>query len=237
MSESIIYRRISRPDPALIEMLRGIPVADLHDEMDVIDRRCRLMNTAMRPMLPEKSFVGPAVTAYNTPGDNLMMHTALYYAERGDVLVVSNGGVPHGALWGGNASVQAVRKGIAALVADGPVRDTAQVRELGFGVWSTSVSVGKPSVEAPGSVNVPIFCAGVRVIPGDIVVGDEDGVIVIAPQDVEKLVKAARARIQRDEAMQAAIAQGSTLFEQISGLQRLESINARISDGPWQEGR
>lgn len=235
MSECIIYRRTPRPDPALIEMLRGIPVADLHDEMDVIDRRRCLMSTAMRPMLPEKSFVGPAVTAYNTPGDNLMMHAALYYAERGDVLVVSNGGIPNGALWGGNASFQAVRKGIAALVADGPTRDTAQVRALGFGVWSTSVCVSKPGKEAPGTVNLPIVCAGVTVNPGDIVVGDEDGVIVIAPRDVERLATAAKARIKRDVAMEAAITQGATLFEQIGGPKQLTALNARISDGSWQE--
>ncbi len=233
MSESIVYRQIPRPAPALIEMLRGIPVADLHDEMDPIDRRQRLMSTALRPLLPRKSFVGPAVTAYCTPGDNLMMHTSLFYAQRGDVLVISNGGVVHGALWGGNASIQANHKGVAAVVVDGPVRDTAGVRECNLGVWSTSVSVTKPGKEAPGTVNMPVNCAGVRVRPGDIIVGDEDGVIVIDPADVERLVKAARARIARDAVMQAAIAAGSTLFEGLSGAKQLEKVGARVLDGPW----
>ena len=236
MSQSVVYRKIPRPDPALIEMLRGIPVADLHDEMNVIDRRQRLMSTGMRSLLPGKSFVGPAVTAYCTPGDNLMMHAALYYAEKGDVLVVSNGGVPHGALWGGNATIQAVRRGVAALVVDGPVRDLAQVRDGDFCVWSTSHTVSKPGKEAPGSVNTPIACAGVMVNPGDIVVGDEDSVIVIDPRDVERLVTAARARIERDRIMQEKIAAGSTLFEQLNGAEQLRKVGAVVSDGPWNKG-
>ena len=235
MSQSIVYRKIPRPDPALIDMLRGIPVADLHDEMDVIDRRQRLMGTAMRPLLAGKSFVGPAVTAYCTPGDNLMMHAALYYAEKGDVLVISNGGVPYGALWGGNATVQAVHRGVAALVIDGPARDIAQVRDGDFGVWATSHTVSKPGKEAPGSVNTPITCAGVRVNPGDIVVGDEDSVIVIDPKDVERLVKAARARIERDRVMQEKIATGSTLFEHLHGDEQLRKVGAVVSDGPWNK--
>jgi 4-hydroxy-4-methyl-2-oxoglutarate aldolase len=237
MSESIVYRQIPRPSANLIESLRGIAVADLHDEMSPIDRRRRLMAPSMRSLLPGRSVVGPAMTAFNTPGDNLMMHTALYLAERGDVLVVSNGGVPYGALWGGNATVQATHKGVVGVVIDGPARDTAQVREHeGFGVWSTSVSVGRPGKEAPGSVNVPVLCGGVLVNPGDIVVADDDGVIVIAPQDVERLVRAARARMGRDEVMQAAIHNGGTLFEQLSGFKQLEKVGAEIRDGHWREG-
>jgi 4-hydroxy-4-methyl-2-oxoglutarate aldolase len=238
MSESIVYRQIPRPSADLIASLRGIAVADLHDEMSPIDRRCRLMAPSMRPLLPGRAVVGPAMTAFNTPGDNLMMHTALYLAERGDVLVVSNGGVPYGALWGGNATVQATQKGVVGIVIDGPARDTAQVRgHEGFGVWSTSVSVGKPGKEAPGSVNIPVLCGGVLVNPGDIVVADDDGVIVIDPQDVERLVRAARARMGRDEVMQASIHNGNTLFEQLSGLKQLEKVGAEIRDGHWRERR
>jgi 4-hydroxy-4-methyl-2-oxoglutarate aldolase len=237
VQKTVVYRKIPRPQPSLIETLRGIPVADLHDEMDPVQRRLRLMHHSMRPLFPSAPFVGPAVTAYNTPGDNLMMHTALYYAEKGDVIVVSNGGIPHGALWGGNASIQAVRRGVVALVADGPVRDTAQVKDLAVAVWSTSITVSKPGKEAPGMVNVPINCAGVLVSPGDIVVGDEDGVIVIDPADAERLAAAARARIKRDDVMQTAIAKGSTLFEQIGCEDRLKALNAVVADGPWTAAR
>ncbi len=156
MSDTVIYRKIPRVDPALIESLRGIPVADLHDEMSAVDRKTRLMHHTMRPVVPELSFVGTAVTAFNSPGDNLMMHAALYYAEQGDVLVVSNGGEVNGSLWGGNAAIQAQRSGVQALVADGPIRDVTQIRELRFPVYATSISVTRPMKQAPGTVNVPI---------------------------------------------------------------------------------
>lgn len=236
MSETVIYRRIPRPDKALIECLHGIPVADLYDVMDDVDQKLRLMNSAMRPIVPETSFVGPAVTAYNAPGDNLMMHTALYFAERGDVVVLASGGVPRAALWGTVGTITSQRNGIAAAVVDGPVRDTAQVRELRFPLFATSVSAVRPSQAMPGMVNVPIMCAGVLVRPGDIIVGDSDGVIVIAPADVERLAAAARARIEREVAMHAAITSGaSTSFQHISGDAKLKNLGAVIKDGPWSD--
>lgn len=233
MSETVIYRRIRRPDPALIERLRRIPVADLHDEMHAVDRRTRLMSPAMRPLLPHSRFVGPAVTAFNTPGDNLMMHTALYLAQAGDVLVMSNGGVPYGALWGGNAAIQAKRIGVVGLVADGPVRDTEGIRGQGFPVFSTSVSATRPTKAMPGSVNVPIQCAGVIVRPGDLIAADEDGVIVIPVEQAERLADAALARIGRDKAMHAAIERGSTLFQELGGEAALAKLGAVIHDTEW----
>lgn len=233
MAETVVYRRIPRPDPSLIESLRGIPVADLHDEMNAVDRKLRLMNASMRPVFTGSSFVGPAVTAFNTPGDNLMMHTALFLAEAGDVLVMSNGGVPAGALFGDNAVMQAQRKGVVALIADGPIRDTDGIRRLKFPAYSTSISVSRPTKVMPGSVNVPINCAGVIVEPGDIVVGDSDGVIVIPHAEVGRIVAAARARIERDKAMHVAIAGGSTLFQQLGGEETLKKLGAEIRDGTW----
>jgi 4-hydroxy-4-methyl-2-oxoglutarate aldolase len=233
MSETVVYRSIPRPAKSLIDSLRGIPVADLHDEMSPLDRKQRLMSASLRPVFPGATFIGPAVTAFNTPGDNLMMHTALFLAEAGDVLVLSNGGVEAGALFGDNAVIQAQRKGVVALVADGPIRDTDGIRRLQFPAYSTSISVSKPSKAMPGTVNVPIVCAGVMVRPGDIVVGDSDGVIVIPPSEVERIVAAAKARIERDKAMHVAIAGGSTLFQELGGEEALKKVGAVIHDGHW----
>ncbi len=125
---------------------------------------------------------------------------------------------------------------MVAAVIDGPTRDLAQVREVGFSVWSTSISVTRPYKQAAGFVNMPLYCAGVWVRPGDIVVGDEDSVIVIDPKDAERLAKAAKARIARDEKMQAAIRNGSTLFEEIGCPDKLSDLRAEIRDGPWRPG-
>jgi len=233
LTDARIHRDIPRPDPALIECLRGIPVADLHDEMSALEQRVRLMAPAMRPVAPGRWFAGPAVTSFNPPGDNLMMHASLYFARAGDVLVATNGGVAFGALWGGNATQQALRKGLAGAVVDGPVRDTATIRELGFPACATMVSVSHPTKEQAGTVNLPVTCAGVVVNPGDIVVGDDDGVVVIAPDDVPRIAAAARARAGRDRALQAAVAAGSTIFEQMNGAATLERLGLRVHDGAW----
>jgi 4-hydroxy-4-methyl-2-oxoglutarate aldolase len=230
MSAAVAYKKIPRVSPAVLEALRGIPVADLHDEMSPGDRGHRTLSHSMRPVLPGKTFLGQAVTAYCPPGDNLMMHAALFVAERGDVLVVSNGGLPHGALWGGNATIQAAYKGIAAVVVDGPIRDLAQIRESDFGVWSTSISVSRPGKAMAGRLNTPILCAGAIVRPGDIVVGDEDGVIVLAPSDAERLATRARARIERDLKMRSMMATGATLFQRLEGAKALAAAGVDLQD-------
>jgi 4-hydroxy-4-methyl-2-oxoglutarate aldolase len=234
LAETVIYRQIPRPDPALVEALKGIPVADLHDEMNAVDRKNRLLSAAFRPVIEGVRIVGPAVTAFNTPGDNLMMHTALYLAQRGDVLVLSNGGIVTGALWGDNASTQAKRIGVAGVVADGPVRDLDGLRRQGVPIWSSSVSPSRPTKAQPGSVNIPIACGGVVVYPGDLIVADTDGVIVVPVEEALRIAEAARARIARDVRMQEAIANGSTLFEQIGCAEALEKLGAQMHDGPWR---
>lgn len=234
MTETQIYREIPRPDPALIEALRGIPVADLHDELGVVDRKVRLLAPTLRPIIEGARIVGPAVTAFNSPGDNLMMHTALYLAQPGDVLVLSNGGVPSGALWGDNASTQAKQRGVVGVIADGPVRDLDGIRHQGVPVWSTIVSPTRPMKAMPGAVNVPIVCAGVLVSPGDIIVADTDGAIVVPWSEALRVAEAARARIARDARMQKAIQGGSTLFEEIGCPAALERLGAVIQDGAWQ---
>ena len=233
MTESHIYSQIPRPDASLIEALRGIPVADLHDELNAVDRKIRLLAPTLRPIIEGVRIVGPAVTAFNSPGDNLMMHTALYYAERGDELVLSNGGAPNGARWGENASTQAKRVGVAGVLADGPVRDLEGLRRQAIPVWSTIVSATRPTKAMPGSVNVPIVCAGVLVCPGDIIVADDDGAIVVPWSEALRIAEAANARIARDVRMQKAIEGGSTLFEQIGCQAALERLGAVIHDGPW----
>jgi 4-hydroxy-4-methyl-2-oxoglutarate aldolase len=232
--ESVIYRRIPRPDPAIVDALRDIPVADLHDELNAVDRKSRMLSHKVRPVIDGARIVGPAVTAFNTPGDNLMMHTALYYAQRGDVLVFSNGGMPNGSLWGENASMQAKRIGVAGVVVDGPVRDIDGIRRQGIPIWSSIISPTRPTKTMPGTVNVPISCGGVTVFPGDLIVADSDGVIVVPVGEALRIAEAARARIARDVRMQERIAAGSTLFQEIGCEAALQKIGAVIHDDVWR---
>jgi 4-hydroxy-4-methyl-2-oxoglutarate aldolase len=233
MSTGQIFRSIPRCDDSVLLSLEGFGVADLQDAMDPQWRQPSLMNAEMRPVNPGVRILGRAVTAFNAPGDNLMMHCGLSVAQSGDVLVVSNGGVPHGALWGENAALFATRRGLAGVIVDGPIRDTDALRRLRFPVWSTLVSVSTPGKAKLGSVNVPLTCAGVLVRPGDIVVADGDGVIVLRPELVGPIVERATTRAQKDAAMQAAVSAGTSIFEHAGMDGILRELGTDIEDGTW----
>jgi 4-hydroxy-4-methyl-2-oxoglutarate aldolase len=233
LATSHVYAEIPRVDPALLARLKDISVADLHDALDVDWRLRTLMAPQMRALVPGVHFVGQAVTAFCPAGDNLMMHAGLFLARPGDVLVVSNGGIPLGALWGDNAGLQARNKGIAAVVVDGPIRDTDALRRMQFPVWSTHVSVSTPSKDKLGSVNVPIQCGGVLVNPGDIVVGDGDGVLVLPPAIIPVIAKRAGERAAKDAKLRAAIEAGGTLFETLAFDKSLEALGGTIQQRSW----
>jgi 4-hydroxy-4-methyl-2-oxoglutarate aldolase len=233
MTTPIIFRDIPRPERDLIELLTKVGVADLHDEMNPSQRCECLMSASMRPRGSGAKLVGPAITALNIPGDNLMMHTAEHLAQPGDVVVVSNGGFAFGALWGANVSYQAMGKHLAGAVIDGPVRDTPTLAGLALPVFSTSISPSKPGKGVLGSVNTPMLCDGVRVTPGDIVVADADGVLVLPRSGARRLAEAAYARIERDHGRRDAFLEGRTSFELTGMADTLATLGAVIEDGMW----
>jgi 4-hydroxy-4-methyl-2-oxoglutarate aldolase len=183
MVRSPVYTRIPACDPALLKEAGRYGVSDLHEGLGAVAGRTCLMAPSMRPNTLGTRMVGQAITSFNYPGDNLMLHRALALAEAGQVIVASNGGSAQGALWG----------------------------ELAFPVWSTAVSPSHPEKRGPGAVNMPLVCAGVTVNPGDIIAADGDGVLVISPALLETAVTAARARAAKEEGIRAAITRGETL--------------------------
>jgi len=228
-----LYKSIPRVSADKIDALRGIGVADLHDALNVDWRALTLMRGNMRPILPDAAIVGQAVTAYCPPGDNMMMHCALYYAQPGDVLVLSNGGVENGAVWGENATIYAQKKGLAGVVADAPVRDTAGLRERGLPVWSTIVSVSTPGKSRIGSINVPIECAGVVVNPGDIVIADSDGILILPVDIALPAAERARARVENDKLIHKMIASGGSMFEALKLENALKDMGVEVDEGSW----
>lgn len=233
--QTVVYTRIPRCSPALVDAVAAFPVADLHEAMGAISGRIGLMSPKMRPVAPGQRIAGLAVTSHNYPGDNLMIHAALNVAEKGDVLVLVNGGVPQGALWGDVASTFAMQKGVAGVVADGPVRDTHAIPRMGFKVWSTVVSPAHPEKRGPGAVNVPVVCDGVRVMPGDIIVADDDGVLVIPPRIADEVAGRARARNDVESSIRARLRAGETLFD-VMGMEKvLAAAGVTTVDGEWSE--
>jgi 4-hydroxy-4-methyl-2-oxoglutarate aldolase len=160
---------------------------------------------------------GPAFTAACAPGDNLAVQAAVYQAPPGSVIVCHGGGTATAGLFGGLAAADAVAHGLAGLVIEGPVRDTADIDRLGFPVLSTGTAPARAAKEAIVSIGRPVIAGGVLVSPGDQVVADRDGAVVIPAADWPQVLAAARALAQREETVLARIAAGERLAD-INGL-------------------
>ena len=210
MNSSVVYLRVNRVPAALCAAARELTVSDLHEAMGVASARAGLMSPRMRPLNRGIRIAGPAVTAYCAPGDNLMMHRALYLAQPGDVLVVSGSGENSGAQWGDVAARYALQKGLAGVIVQGCIRDTDTLEELEFPVWSTAISPIRPDKKGHGMVNAPVSCDGVTVNPGDLIVADGDGVLCIPRAEAEEAVAGARARLSREDGFAEAIRNGGS---------------------------
>jgi 4-hydroxy-4-methyl-2-oxoglutarate aldolase len=232
--DHVAYRRVRRPDPALIARAARLAMSDLYEALPAAARDVALMGPRMRPLLPGLRIAGPAVTARCAPRDNLMMHKALLLAAPGDVLVV-DGGEPSGAQWGDLAAQYAARKGLAGVVVDGCIRDVDALIGIRSPVWSTAISPAHPDKRGAGAVNVPIDCAGVRVHPGDVICGDGDGILVIRASDLAAAVERAEQRGRHEDEITAAIAAGKSLFELHDLEAAFAASGVREIDGHWDD--
>lgn len=194
-----IYLKRNLPDPALIEAFKSIPASNT---ADVMNRSCA-MNPRIHLVSSPKAqmMCGPALTVKCRAGDNLALHAALNMAQEGDVLVVSNEEDNTRALMGEvmMAYLYLVKK-VAGIILDGPIRDIDEIGHWDFPVYATGTTPGGPYKEGPGEVNVPIACGGISVNPGDIILADPDGIIVIPPKDAPAALEAARKFQAADEA-------------------------------------
>ncbi|MER6563513.1 RraA family protein [Streptomyces sp. NPDC001027] len=160
--------------------------------------RTQVMGIGIRPLwAPVPRVAGPAFTVRCPPGDNLMLHAAIHRAEPGTVIVVESGDLDF-ALAGGNVCAVAQRRGVAAFVADGLIRDLAEVREMGFPVFARGVIPFPGSKKAVEPLNAPVRCGGVVVHPGDIVVADEEGVVIVPSAGARETLTAARAKLAKE---------------------------------------
>ncbi len=234
MVDPVIYRRIRRPDVALVARAASHPMSDLYEGLPPERRAVALMSPRMRPLVPGLRIAGPAVTALCAPGDNLMMHKALALARRGDVLVVA-AGTPSGAQWGMLAAAYAEHAGLAGVIVSGSVRDADNLVARRYPVWCTAVSPDHPDKRGAGSVNVPVVCDGVLVQPGDVVCADGDGVLAIRPEDLAVAVASAERRYSHEAEGLAAIAAGRTLFEVHDLQTALERCAIPEHDAAWEE--
>jgi len=198
---------------------REVPVAVAGDELN----RTQIMTAAIKPVAPGMGFAGLALTVGIMVGDNAPMHYALADAWAGAVMVVDARGFEDTAVWGGIMHHAAARRGLAAVVFDGAMRDVAELRESGLPAFCRAIVPAGPHKGFGGAINGPIQCGGVPVNPGDLVLGDDDGVVVIRPDQMDGLLERCRARMAKEEMMLAAIDAGKTTVE-LLGLPPAEEI-------------
>jgi len=201
---SRIYTGVRRPEKALVEAFRGLAVATISDSMGkfyCVDAGIRSIGT--RPLL------GTAVTVRSQLADNLLFHKAIDMAQPGDVVVVDAGGCTHRGLCGDLMCTYAHSRGIAGFVVDGGVRDIDTLDTLDFAVFARGVNPRGPYKNGPGEINVPVSIGGQVVFPGDILVGDHDGIVVIRPNDVPEVLEKTRRIMESERQMHVEIERGS----------------------------
>lgn len=189
-------------------------------------QRAGVMHSYIRPLIPELRFAGPALTIRLEPGNQVDCLDALPVAQAGDVIVVDAAGETETSIWGGLMSGLCKMKGVAGAVIDGGMRDTDETRDIGFPIYSKSIVPRSTHTPYSGrmepiEVNVTIQCAGVVVNPGDIVVGDEIGIVVVPIDGAEEVLAAARELAEKEEQARQKIRAGKTLEELLAEFGRL----------------
>jgi len=195
-----IVRAVKRPSKQTISKLRSLPVANIADTMG---KPCMFtLDPQIRPAFEGINLVGPAVTVRERPDSNLMSHAAIDLMERGDVLVVDAGGYTRTAVGGFLMSRKMMSKSAEGVVVDGAWRDRAEITKARFPVYCRAWQPGGPHKDVPGSVNVPVTVGGVVVHPGDIIVGDDDGLVVVPRDSADEVIaRAQEIRAHEDEVM------------------------------------
>jgi 4-hydroxy-4-methyl-2-oxoglutarate aldolase len=203
MSHKII-RNIPRPNVQAVQQLGELGVATIHEAQE----RTGAMLPYMRPIYPSARVSGPAVTVSCHPGDNLMVHAAVEVCKPGDVLVVVTTSESTDGMFGDLLGTSCQAHGVAGLIIDAGVRDTAELTEMKFPVWAKAISPQGTVKASPGSVNVPVVCAGMLVNPGDVIVGDADGVVVVQRAAAADVAKAGQQRVAKEEKSRERLAKG-----------------------------
>lgn len=204
-----VNTKFDRPDPVLIERLSAYSSATIHEAQG----RLGALSSAIKPVDDSMSLCGPAFTVCCAPRDNIMLQVAIAHAQPGDVVVVSAGQYAEAGSFGDVLANACVAKGLGGLITDTGVRDTRELRELGFPVFSFSVSIKGTVKETIGPMAEPVLIGGEIVRPGDVVRGDADGVVVVRREDVGEVVRKSQERVDAEDGYIAAYRAGKSVIE------------------------
>lgn len=207
-----------RADSSLIERLQSFGVATVHEAQG----RSGLMNPRLRPIYSGRRLAGSAVTVSLPPNDNWMIHVALDICEPGDILVVAPTSECDDGYFGELLACACIASGVKALIIDAGVRDTAELKDMDFPVWSRCVSAQGTVKETLGSVNVPVVCGGAIVSAGDVVLADDDGVCVVKRDMLETVIESSQAREEKEEVARQRLKAGEKSLDVFNLRERLE---------------
>jgi 4-hydroxy-4-methyl-2-oxoglutarate aldolase len=208
--KNVIVTDPPRTAIADLDRLAEYGVATVHEATG----RIGLVGASLRPLQEGARIAGSAVTVLCWPGDNLMIHAAIEQCQAGDILVVTTTSPSLDGSFGELFATQLRRRGVRGLVTTGGVRDAVDLRAMGFAVWSAAVNAQGTVKATPGAVNVPIIVGGVVVNPGDAVIADDDGVMVVPRLEVAAAITASQARTEKEAAARAAYLEGAVSMDQ-----------------------
>lgn len=199
-----ILERTRRVDEQTVRQFRELPVANVSDVMS----RLTAGGPNLRPLHAGGPLAGPAFTVKTRPGDNLMVHKALLMAKPGDVIVVDAGGELSNALVGEMMLSHAIQIGVAGVVINGAVRDYGWIKNNSFPVFAAGITHRGPYKDGPGEINVPVSIGGMVVNPGDIVVGDQDGLLAFPQTEAVLVIEKAKAQMLKEAQTMQAMREG-----------------------------
>jgi 4-hydroxy-4-methyl-2-oxoglutarate aldolase len=222
----VIIRNIERPDEGLVRKLGEFGVATVHEAQG----RTGLMLPYMRPVYLGAHLAGPAVTVYSHPGDNLMIHAALEQCRKGDVLVITTKSESTDGMFGELLATSCQAHGIAGVAIEAGVRDVADITAMQFPVFSRAISSMGTVKETAGSVNIEIVCAGAIVHPGDIIVADTDGVVVVPRRDAAEVVRASEERLAKEARNREQLKSGKLGLDMYGLRAKLKALGVEYLD-------
>jgi len=207
--ENYVIKNITRPDQQAILEFERLDVSTVYEAQGKVG----LMNYNLRPIIQGSSICGPAVTCTCHAGDNLMIHAAVEVCKPGDILVITTIGDGVSGMIGELIITALIKRGVKGIIIDSGIRDVARIRELGFPVWAKAIfSQGTTKIKG-GSVNAPAICGGVTVHPGDMIMADDDGVVVIKKADTQYAIESSKKRMQKEEGTKQKIANDELSIE------------------------